>query len=86
MPILLLAEHSNGELNPATGKALAAASALGDKVDVLVAGGSCKPAAQAAAKLKGVRKVLMADAPQLQHGLAEEIADHRAAGAPPITV
>jgi electron transfer flavoprotein alpha subunit len=74
MPILLLAEHSNGALHPATGKALTAALALGDTVDVLVAGAGCTPAAEAAAKFKGVGKVLLADAPQLQHGLAEEVA------------
>jgi len=73
MPILLLAEHSNGALHPATGKALTAALALGDTIDVLVAGAGCKPAAESAAKLKGVGKVLLADAPQLQHGLAEEV-------------
>jgi electron transfer flavoprotein alpha subunit len=74
MPILLLAEHNNSALHAATGKALSAASALGETVDVLVAGSGCKPAAEAAAKLKGVGKVLLADAPQLQHGLAEEVA------------
>jgi len=74
MPILLLADHSNNALHAATGKALSAASALGETVDVLVAGLGCKPAAEAAAKLKGVGKVLLADAPQFQHGLAEEVA------------
>jgi len=73
MGILLLAEHSNGVLHPATGKALSAAAALGDTVDMLVAGANCKPAAEAAAKLKGVAKVLLADAPQLEHALAEEV-------------
>jgi electron transfer flavoprotein alpha subunit len=74
MAILLLAEHTNGALNPATGKALSAAAALGDTIDVLVAGANCKPAAEAAAKLSGVTKVLLADAPQFEHGLAEEVA------------
>jgi electron transfer flavoprotein alpha subunit len=74
MTILLLAEHTNGALGAATGKALSAATALGGDVHVLVAGHNCKPAADAAAKLKGVAKVLMADAPQLEHGLAEEVA------------
>jgi len=74
MTILLLAEHTNGALAPATGKALSAASALGGDVHVLVAGHNCKPAADAAAKLAGVAKVLVADAPQLEHGLAEEVA------------
>ena len=74
MAVLLLAEHSNGALNPATGKALSAAAALGGTIDVLVAGANCKPAAEAAAKLKGVAKVILADAPQFEHGLAEEVA------------
>ena len=74
MAVLLLAEHSNGALSPATGKALSAAAALADTVDVLVAGSGAKPAAEAAAKLKRVGKVLLADAPQFEHGLAEEVA------------
>jgi electron transfer flavoprotein alpha subunit len=74
MAILLLAEHSNGALSPATGKALSAAAALGGTIEVLVAGAHCKPAAEAAARLKGVAKVLLADAPQLEHALAEEVA------------
>ncbi len=74
MATLLLAEHTNGALQPATGKALSAAGMLGDPVDVLVAGANCKPAAEAAAKLKGIGKVLVADAPQFEHGLAEEVA------------
>ena len=74
MAILLLAEHTNGALNPATGKALSAAAALDDTIDVLVAGSGAKPAAEAAAKLMGIGKVLLADAPQFEHGLAEEVA------------
>ncbi len=73
MSVLLLAEHSNGKLAPATGKALTAAKALGGTVDILVAGSACKPAAEAAATLAGVSKVLIADAPHLGHGLAEEV-------------
>jgi electron transfer flavoprotein alpha subunit len=74
MATLLLAEHTNGALAAATGKTISAASALGGEVHVLVAGHRCKPAAEAAAKLAGVAKVLTADAPHLEHGLAEEIA------------
>jgi electron transfer flavoprotein alpha subunit len=74
MTTLLLAEHTNGALAAATGKALSAARALGGDIHVLVAGHDCKPAAEAAARLNGVAKVLMADAPQLEHGLAEEVA------------
>lgn len=74
MTVLLLAEHTNAALQPATAKALSGASALGGEVHVLVAGHNCKPAAEEAAKLSGVSKVLLADAPQLEHGLAEEVA------------
>lgn len=75
MSSLIVAEHSNSALSPATGKALAAASALGGDVHILVAGSSCQAAADAATKLAGVAKVLVADAPQLANGLAEEVAE-----------
>ena len=74
MAVLLLAEHSNDALNPVTAKALTVAAALGGDVHVLVAGAGCQPAAEAAAKLQGVSKVLVADAPQLANQLAEELA------------
>jgi electron transfer flavoprotein alpha subunit len=74
MTILLLAEHTNDALAPATAKALAGASQIGGDIHVLVAGHNCKAAADAAAKLEGVAKVLVADAPQLENGLAEEVA------------
>jgi electron transfer flavoprotein alpha subunit len=75
MSVLLLAEHANGTLSPSTGKALAAAKALGGDVHVLVTGSNCKAVADAAAKLDGVSKVLLADAPQLANQLAEEVAE-----------
>jgi electron transfer flavoprotein alpha subunit len=74
MTVLLLAEHTNDALNAATGKALSAARELGGDIHVLVAGHNCRTAAEAAARLSGVAKVLVADAPQLAHGLAEETA------------
>jgi electron transfer flavoprotein alpha subunit len=74
MKVLLLAEHSNSALSAATGKALTAAKGLGGTIDVLVAGHNCRAAADAAGKLAGVSKVLLADAPQFEHGLAEEVA------------
>ena len=74
MTVLLLAEHTNDALNAATGKALSAARELGGDIHVLVAGHNCRTAAEAAARLSGVAKVLVADAPQLAHGLAEEAA------------
>ncbi len=74
MAVLLLAEHDNKNLAPATAKALTAARAFGGDVDILVAGEGCKAVAEVAAKLDGVRKVLLAEAPQLAHRLAEETA------------
>jgi electron transfer flavoprotein alpha subunit len=74
MAVLLLAEHDNKDLAPATAKALTAARAIGDEIDILVAGENCKSVAEQAAKLDGVRKVLLADAPHLAHRLAEETA------------
>src|ERR1700691_3321459 len=74
MPTLLLAEHDNTALKDATNKALTAAKALGAEVHILVAGHNCKPVAEAAAKLDGVTKVLLADAPEYEHMLAEPVA------------
>jgi electron transfer flavoprotein alpha subunit len=74
MPTLLLAEHDNKSLKDATNKALTVAKALGTEVHVLVAGSGCKAVADAAAKLDGVSKVLLADAPAYAHMLAEPIA------------
>jgi electron transfer flavoprotein alpha subunit len=74
MPTLLLAEHDNATLKDATNKALTAAKALGTDVHILVAGHNCKAVAEAAAKLDGVAKVLLADAPAYEHQLAEPTA------------
>ena len=74
MPTLLLAEHDNKSLKDATNKALTAAKALGGDVHILVAGAGCKAVADAAAKLDGVKKVLLADAPAYAHMLAEPTA------------
>src|SRR5499427_7493699 len=74
MPTLLLAEHDNIHLKDATTKAMTAAKAIGAPVHVLIAGKDCRPAAAAAAKLSGVEKVLIADAPPLEHMLAEPTA------------
>ncbi len=73
MATLLIAEHSNDALNALTAKAMTAAAALGTEVHVLVAGHNCKAAAEAAAKLQGVAKVIVVDAPQYSHQLAEEV-------------
>ena len=74
MTTLLLAEHDNKSLKDATAKALTAAKQLGGEVHVLIAGKDCKPAAEAAAKLDGVAKVLIADGPAYEHQLAEPLA------------
>jgi len=74
MATLLLAEVHGTTLNEATAKALTAAKALGAPVHVLVAGQDVEGAAQAAAKFGGVEKVLLADAPQYAHQLAEPLA------------
>ncbi|MCB1549690.1 MAG: FAD-binding protein [Hyphomicrobiaceae bacterium] len=74
MAVLLLADHNNTALNPAVAKAMSAAKALGSDVHVLVAGSGCGGVAEAAAKLDGVSKVLLADAPHLANHLAEEMA------------
>ncbi|KVC39594.1 electron transfer flavoprotein subunit alpha/FixB family protein [Burkholderia diffusa] len=79
MTILVIAEHdkaSAGGASPikaATLNAVAAAQAIGGDVHVLVAGHDAQAAADAAAKIAGVSKVLLADAPQLADGLAENI-------------
>ena len=83
MPTLLLAEHDNTTLKDATNKALTAAKALGAEVYILVAGQNCKAVAEAAAKLDGVAKVLLADAPSYAHMLAEPTAALIVALAPP---
>ncbi|MER9414975.1 electron transfer flavoprotein subunit alpha/FixB family protein [Mesorhizobium sp. M0306] len=74
MTILLIAEHDNAALSDQTAKALSAALQIGSDVHVLVAGKGAKPAADAAAKLKGVSKVLLAEADELTERLAEPLA------------
>src|SRR5437660_1283886 len=74
MPTLLVAEHDNNALKDSTLKALTAAKGIGAEVHVLVAGKSCGPAAEAAAKLDGVAKVLVADNAAYEHMLAEPTA------------
>jgi electron transfer flavoprotein alpha subunit len=74
MAILLIAEHDNAQLSDQTAKALAAAAKMGGEVDVLVAGKGARAAADAAAKLKGVRTVLLAESDALAERLAEPLA------------
>lgn len=73
MAVLVIAEHDNATLKSATLTTLGAAKKIGGDVHVLVAGTGCGGAAQAAAKAEGVAKVFIADAPELAHGLAENI-------------
>ena len=74
MTALLIAEHDNASLKDATHKALTAARAIDADIHVLVAGANARGAAEAAAKLDGVAKVLLADAPHYEHQLAEPLA------------
>jgi electron transfer flavoprotein alpha subunit len=75
MAALVVAEHDNGTLKPATLNAVAAAKEIaGQEVDILVAGKDCRAVAEAAAGVAGVRKVLLADDAAYDHGLAENLA------------
>lgn len=74
MAILLIAEHDNASLSEQTAKALTAATQIGGDIDILVAGKGAQAAADAAAKLNGVRKVLLAESDALENQLAEPVA------------
>ncbi|MFP6704537.1 MAG: FAD-binding protein [Alphaproteobacteria bacterium] len=75
MGVLVIAEHDNSELKPATLAAITAASQLGGDVDILVAGQGCGAVGEAAAQVTGVAKVLVADAPEYANMVAEPTAD-----------
>ena len=74
MAILVLAEHDNKELKPATLNTIGAAVKIGGDVHVLVAGANVSNVAGAAAKVAGVAKILKADDASLEHQLAENVA------------
>ena len=75
MAALVVAEHDNKLLKPATLNAVAAAKEIaGGDVDVLLAGHDCRAVAEAAAAVAGVRKVLLAEDAVYDHGLAENVA------------
>jgi len=74
MSVLVIAEHDGKQLKPGTANAIAAATKMGDDVTVLVAGHQCKDAAQAAAKVAGVKKVLHTDSELYAGFLAENLA------------
>ncbi|AOK67887.1 electron transfer flavoprotein subunit alpha [Burkholderia multivorans] len=73
MTILVIAEHDNASIKAATLNTVAAAAKIGGDIHVLVAGSNAQGAADAAAKIAGVSKVLLADALQLADGLAENL-------------
>jgi electron transfer flavoprotein alpha subunit len=73
MTILVIAEHDNQAIKAATLNTVAAAQKMGGDIHVLVAGSNAQGAAEQAAKIAGVTKVLLADAPQLAAGLAENV-------------
>lgn len=75
MAILIISEHDNAAIKSAMLNTVAAGRKLGEDIHVLVAGFECSAAAEAAANVEGVTKVLMADAERYQYGLAEDVAN-----------
>src|SRR5260370_8768410 len=75
MAVLVVAEHDNQALKPATLHAVTAASEIAEKaaseVHILVAGKDCRAVAEAAAQIAGIAKVLLADDAAYDHGIAE---------------
>ena len=74
MSILVIVEHDNGAVNAATLNTVAAAQAIGGDIDALVSGHNCSEAAEAAAAISGISKVIVSDAAENANGLAENIA------------
>jgi electron transfer flavoprotein alpha subunit len=74
MAALVIAEHDNASIRGATFNTVTAAIACGGEVHVLVAGTNAGEAAKAASQIAGVSKVIHADGPHLEHGLAENVA------------
>jgi len=75
MAVLVIAEHDNASLKAATLNAVSAAARIGGDIHVLVAGSACAAAAEAAARIAGVARVLRADAPHLAAQTAENVAE-----------
>lgn len=73
MSTLVIAEHDNSSLKPATLNAVAAAQAMGAEIDILVAGANCSAVADQAAAVPGVGKVLLAENAAYEHQLAENL-------------
>ncbi len=74
MSILVIAEHDNSSLKPATLNAVTAAATIGGEITVLVAGQACQDIANSAAQISGVAKVLLADNSGYAHQLPENVA------------
>ena len=75
MTILVIAEHDNAALNAATLNVVAAAKQIGGDIEVLVAGEACAAVADAAAKIDGVSKVVVADNAAYKYQIAESMGD-----------
>jgi len=74
MTILIVADHSQNALKPGNTQAVACAEKIGGEIQILIAGYNCAGAAAAAASVAGVSKVLIADAEQFTHTVAENLA------------
>ena len=83
MTLLVIAEHDNASLKGSTLHTVTAAAACGGEIHVLVAGADCGGAAEAASRIAGVSRVLVADAPHFADGLAENLAAQALAIAAP---
>jgi len=73
MAVLVIADHDGNTVREATAKTVTAAAKIGGDIDILVVGQGAKAAADAAAKIKGVRKVLLAESAELGKTLAEAV-------------
>lgn len=75
MTILIIAEHDNNDIAPCVLNTIGAAKLIGGgEVHMLVVGYNCSPAAEKAAKISEISKVIKVDAPELEHQLAEDMA------------
>ena len=74
MTVLLLAEHDNRRLDPATRRVLTAACQLGGDIDILLIGDACRPVAESASRLAGVSRVLWVEAGHFREPTAENVA------------
>ncbi len=75
MTILVIAEHDNAALNAATLNVVAAAKEIGGDIEILVAGEACAAVAEAAAKIDGISKVVVADSAAYKYQIAEAMGD-----------